>query len=70
MTTKAVPTECAKKRKLQSEDVSFVYIEADQLLVMSSAELASRVDYLTCIRSLTPAELKEVCFRLLLQESI
>lgn len=60
MTSKAVPTECAKKRKLQSEDISFVFIEPDQLLVMSSVELAARVDYLTSIRSLTQAELKEV----------
>jgi len=50
-----------KKRKINlDEDVSFVFVPSEKLLVMSSQELEGRVNQLTSIRSLTSVELKEV----------
>jgi hypothetical protein len=48
-----------KKRKV-NEDIGSVFVSAEKLLVMSSAELEQRVEQLSCLRPLTPTELKEV----------
>jgi len=53
--------ESSKKRKLpQDEDISFVYLTPEKLLVISSQELESRISELSNIRTLNSPEMKEV----------